>query len=143
MKNLDVLIAEGIVCPCGGEVRMDEKTKNPNDKHTIGGPYYQAECTGCGAEIFCGYELTELVIAWYVLTGGPVPGKIKPLYEHAVLVHNAERLGYDREMRRWYGWAGYERRPFVPTPTQWWFYPMHRTPEKIREWLESEHEETT
>ncbi len=133
MKIVNVLVENyrktDIICPLCGHSKKVAIEFNENSKD------WWVACIGCGYESAQAKTPEEAIAKHYILTGGPVPGKIKPPYEHAVLLDNAERLGYDKEKSKWFGWVNYERKPISSTPVQWWFYPIHRTTPIITDWL--------
>jgi len=72
MTITDKLLAEGLTCPCGGRVDIVEF----KIQHEI--VPICAECGGGFAVAFNENHTLELLAAWLVLTGGPVPGSVKP-----------------------------------------------------------------
>jgi hypothetical protein len=130
MTILDKLLEVGLKCPCGGKVRV-----------------FQQPTFDTNIEVFCGtchaatgvYKSSiDALTAWDVLTGGPVPGEVRP-------PRSCEVLGVWSDGQRilvsWWGdsWH-YDNGHLTITikrPDIGWYF-IDRNPAVIRSWLEEE-----
>jgi hypothetical protein len=129
MKVYEKLLEVGLTCPiCGGKVSW------------IPNVHGEISFLGCCATIeYEGVAQIQFVMEWILLTGGPVPGKIKPPKDMIVATEDRFVL-FDRRMKsqRTSGWVMWPDGALSGAPITWWLLPKYRTEAYIRPWLESE-----
>lgn len=138
MTVLDKLLKFGLRCPCGGEVLVMTEPGDP-------GMLYCSRCYAAHPPEF--ESMLDAMVAWLVLTGGPIPGEVPPPLWKAV-------IDRDTGHRWWYGqddefshdgWDFAEDMEVyardAAIPVGWYF--VKRDLDTIRAWLTSKIEEAT
>ena len=124
MTVLDALLDKGLTCPVCGETLV------------IGFNLQQGhiKCETCEYRFEYTYHsrnASELIVAWLVLTGGPIPGSIPPPENQTYSVfYNMDWWRLEWRFTRWVGLNG-----DTIQPKCWMLMPRQRTIEGVTEWL--------
>ena len=127
MTILDKLLEVGLKCPCGGKVEIFYPENGVEKDLDI-------YCETCSANIGPGMSTLDALTAWLVLTGGPVPGKIKPPASVDVL---STDLGDVVVFVNDHWYYALDKVPFRCDNSDRWYF-IDRNPDIIRAWLEEE-----
>jgi hypothetical protein len=126
------LIEVGIQCPCGSRTEIAQINRDQ---------CWRLVCiNGCESLTKLYYSKMELLTAWFILTGGPVPGEIKPpilSYDLSIsVILGGIVCYYDHRDNHW-------SIPYSNTKVDdhlcWYF--VDRSKGIIRPWLESKIED--
>ena len=136
MKRYEKIL-EKLTCPCGGEVIV--VTGDPPTKKAL---WCKETFDGTGDR----NSLIDALIAWLVLTGGPIDGSVEPPHGIRVIgkpcVAKVDdcKSAFDGGWRYSDGWnpADCWEEPSTSRPVKWAFYPEERTEPVLRPWLEED-----
>jgi hypothetical protein len=135
MTILDKLIEVGLKCPCGGPVKIFHY-KNGVEVHQ--GSMLDIYCPTCSANIGPSMSTLDALTARLVLTGGPVPGEVRPPRSCEVLGvwSDGQRILVSWWGDSWHYDNGHLTITIKPPDIGWYF--IDRNPAVIRLWLEEE-----